>query len=400
MSKLACPYCYESFAEREIRFRCSGKNPPTGDACRTKVDKILNNVMGDGTPKYPHFDADGRKREAECPQCHVLSFFRICPRCHMQLPVHFGKIDSRMIAMIGAKEAGKTVFMTVLLHELMNRMSRRFGASVLGADEETRKRFQAEYERSLYIDRHLPDVTRSHTAGPGRQPLVFTFAVNRTRFRRNLVRRSTLSFFDTAGEDLSSEESVNLNTRYLASADGIILLLDPLQMRGARSAANEDTELPPEAANADMPQHVLGRVIDLLDRTLKTSGQAKIKKPIAVAFSKMDALTGALPPESPLLHDPDQGPWFDETDSLAVHSHMQELLQKWHGGALNETLSVHFERYRLCGLSALGNSPVTEPGGGSRRVSHHGIQPIRVEDPFLWMMSEFGIVPKKTARRG
>jgi hypothetical protein len=32
-------------------------------------------------------------------------------------------------------------------------------------------------------------------------------------------------------------------------------------------------------------------------------------------------------------------------------------------------------------------------------VSHHGIQPIRVADPFLWLMSEFGAIPQKNLRR-
>jgi len=397
-TKFYCPYCYEPFAERMILFRCTGRKPPTGEACRTKVDKVLNNVMGDGTPRYPFFKADGRKLQAECPGCHIDTFYRLCPCCHMQLPVHFGKVDSRMIALIGAKEAGKTVYMTVLLHELMNRLSRRFSAAVLGADEKTRSRFQADYERSLYEQHSLPDITRSAAAGPGRQPLVFSFAIDRTRLGRNQVQRSVLSFFDTAGEDLQSEQSVELNTRYLSSADGIILLLDPLQMRGARPLVNADAELPPEAAHLDLPENVLGRIIALLERSMGKPGRRKIKKPIAVAFSKMDALTGALPEDSPLLTDQEAGAWFDETDSLAVHGHLQELLLKWQGGNLNETLNVHFERYRLFGLSALGNSPVSDAGGG-QRVSHHGIQPVRVEDPFLWLMSEFGVIAKKSVRR-
>jgi hypothetical protein len=396
---LYCPYCYQRFIEREIQFRCSGRTPPAGQPCRTKLDKVLSQVMGDGEPKYPVFGKDGRKPQAECPQCGVSTSYRICPRCHMQLPVHFGKVDARMIALIGAKESGKTIYMTVLLHEMMNRLSRRFSASVLGADDETRTRYHADYEKSLYEQRSLPETTRTAKAGPGRRPLVFSFAIDRTRLGRTGVRRSVLSFFDTAGEDLQSEQSVELNTRYLSSADGIILLLDPLQMRGARPLVNDDAELPPEATHNDLPEHVLGRVIDLLERSLKMSGRGKIGKPIAVAFSKMDTLTGALPEDSPLLEDPGEEPWFDEIDSLAVHRHIQELLQKWQGGNLDRTLGVHFGRYRFFGLSALGNSPVTESDSGPRRVSHHGVQPVRVADPFLWLMSEFGAIPQKTGRR-
>ncbi|WP_327006421.1 hypothetical protein OHA72_03540 [Dactylosporangium sp. NBC_01737] len=398
MAKLYCPYCYDEFAEKAIEFRCAGRVSPTGKpACKRTVDRIARDVLGDAELKFPAFAADGRKLKATHKDaCEVETFIRLCPKCHSQLPNHFGKVESRMIALIGAKESGKTVFVTVLLHEMMNRVSRRFGVSVLGADDETRSHYRRDYEDSLYHQGQLPDITRSATAGRRRRPLVFSFAINQKRFGRSRVDRSVLSFFDTAGEDLTSADSVELNTRYLNSADGIILLLDPLQMLGARPLINDDAELPAVAEVSDLPEHVLGRVINLLERDLRPSGRGKIKKPIAVAFSKMDALTSALPEDTPLLAEPAEVPQFDEADSLTVHRHIEQLLHKWQGGNLNETLNLHFEQYRLFGLSALGNSPVTADGaGGGRRVSHHGIQPIRVADPFLWLMSEFGAIPKK-----
>jgi hypothetical protein len=399
MAKLYCPYCYDDFQERAIQFRCAGRVSPTGKSCKPKVDRIARDVLGDGEQKFPAFDADGRRHKATCPDCDLETFIRLCPKCHSQLPNYFGKVDSRMIALIGAKESGKTVFVTVLLHEMMNRVSRRFGVSVLGADDETRKNYRQDYEDSLYQQGMLPETTHRAATGRRRPPLVFSFAIDKRRLGRTRVDRSVLSFFDTAGEDLTSADSVELNTRYLTSADGIILLLDPLQMPGARPLANSGVEIPDQADVSDLPEHVLGRVITLLERGLGRSGRGKIKKPIAVAFSKMDVLTAALPEDSPMLAEPTDAPAFDDVDSLAVHHHMEQLMTKWHGGNLNETLSIHFERYRLFGLSALGNSPVATGNDGAdgraRRISDHGVQPIRVADPFLWLMSEFGAIRKK-----
>ncbi|WP_430786423.1 TRAFAC clade GTPase domain-containing protein [Actinoplanes sp. G11-F43] len=393
---LYCPYCYDRFAERKIEFRCAGRVSVTGKVCKPKVDRNARDVMGDGQLRFPAFEADGRKLNATCPHCDLVTFIRLCPNCHSALPNYFGKVDSRMIALIGAKESGKTIFITVLLHEMMHRISRQFGVAVLGADDDTRLRYEKDYESSLYEQGSLPDVTRSASAGRLRQPLVFSFAIDRRRLGRTRVDRSVLSFFDTAGEDLTHSDSVELNTRYLASADGIILLLDPLQMRGARPLVGDDTELPVRADAGDRPEHVLGRVVGLLERMSGASRRGKIKKPIAVAFSKMDTLLGTLPEDSPILAEPPGDACFDEADSLAVHRHVEQLLHKWQGGGLSETLGVHFEKYRLFGLSALGNNPVGGAGDdGPRRVSHHGIQPIRVADPFLWLMSEFGAIPKK-----
>jgi hypothetical protein len=399
-STLYCPYCYRPFKEREIVFRCAGRVGAAGKKCETKNDRILSSRMGDNEKKYPVFSADGRKLSAECPTCKETTNYRLCPECHSQLPVHFGKVDGRMIALVGAKDSGKTVFVTVLLHELMHKVGRRFGASVLGADDSTRKRFVEDYEDQLYERRELHDTTRTSAAARGgRRPLVFSFAVDAGKLGRARVQRTLLSFFDTAGEDLGNTDSVEQNTRYLTSADGIILLLDPLQMRGARPLADPRAVLPEQNTADHMPANVLGRITDLLHASLRTSGGKRIPKPVAVAFSKMDALDGALPSGSPLRSDPPADAYFDEPDSLAVHAHVQELLYKWEGGNLDEALATNFTRYRFFGLSALGDSPVVDASHGPKRISELGIQPYRVHDPFLWLLSEFGTIPKRKKTR-
>ena len=121
-TRLYCPYCYSGFSEREIWFRCSGRIGPKGQRCKQEIDKLLSDRTGFVGALPPVFDADGRMRAANCPKCGGESTTRICPACHSQLPVHFGKVRSRLIALVGAKESGKTVYMRVLVHELMHRV--------------------------------------------------------------------------------------------------------------------------------------------------------------------------------------------------------------------------------------------------------------------------------------
>jgi len=384
---LACPYCYERFAEKQIEFRCTGRAGPGGTTCTRARDQKLADRIGLSTPMAPAFAADGRKLTATCPQCKGSTQYRICPRCHSQLPVHFGKVDNRLIAMIGAKESGKTVYLTVLIHELMHRVGHQFDASVVGSDDNTRRQFTADYEERLYQRRELFPTTRSAGATRNqRAPLVFRF----TRDRKGLIgsrpAHSILSFFDTAGEDLVSEDSVHLNTRYLASADGIILLLDPLQMRGARRLALADAPAP-NGTGYDTPVNVLSRVTELL-RTGLHRPSARIRTPIAVAFSKIDTLRHTFPDGSPLRRQPSTRPVFDSADSRAVHEDVQALLQKWDGTQLDHILRLGYDRYRYFALSALGDSPTAD-----RRVAEHGITPYRVQDPFLWLLSELGTIP-------
>ncbi len=50
-----------------------------------------------------------------------MTFQRLCGSCHSQLPAQFGDARTHLIALVGAKESGKSVYMTVLLHELHHR---------------------------------------------------------------------------------------------------------------------------------------------------------------------------------------------------------------------------------------------------------------------------------------
>ena len=141
---LACPYCYNQFTEKDICFRCTGRPGPEGDACKPARDESLVRWLGIPTQLPPCFDADGRRFTARCPHCHGESPYRVCPSCHSRLPVDFGKVDSRLIAMIGAKQSGKTVFMTVLIHELMHRVGRDLDLAIMGSDEATIRSFDTD----------------------------------------------------------------------------------------------------------------------------------------------------------------------------------------------------------------------------------------------------------------
>jgi len=409
---LYCPYCYREFTEREITFRCSGRTGPEGKRCGAEIDKPLRERTGFTGALPPVFEADGRLRAANCPQCAAESTTKVCPACHSQLPVHFGKVRSRLIALVGAKESGKTVYMTVLVHELMHRVGEDLNAAISGADDSTRLRFASEYEEPLYRDARLL-ATTTPAGSRDRAPLVFRFT---TEGRRLLARngrpgragragrvgrvgrvgpfaaggpqRTLLSFFDTAGEDLRTAQSVEENVRYLAAADGIVLLLDPLQMRGARQLAATGTLLPTPGTVSDEPANVLENITDLIMAKTGVKANERIKKPLAVVFTKMDALLHDLKETSPLLRPPAHTPYFDERDSLDVHTEIQRLLSRWDGSRIDQIVRKNYRSYRFFGVSALGETPTEE-----NRVSPRGVRPYRVTGPFMWMLAQFGTIP-------
>ncbi len=386
---LHCPYCYAGFTARKIQFRCPG---PAQRGCPPEPDAVLSGHTGRPETLPPAFVVQRADRPTACPHCGTVSSVRICPACHRRLPAKFGDIPSYLIALVGAKESGKTVFLTVLVHELMHRLGAELNASMGPADDHTAHEFTSVHDTPLYRGSRVLQQPTAASASD-RAPLVFRFTVDgrgRSRLAARHGSRPTsvlLALFDPGGEDLWSQQSVEQNARYLAAVDGIVLLLDPLRMPGARELAAAGTRLPSEAGLSDTPLNVLQNVTDLLLRTSQACPDGLISKPLAVAFSKIDAFEHSLPAGSPLRQPP--APYYDEPDSQRVHAEVQRLLIQWDGSLIDRTAAHHYARYRYSALSALGETPTEE-----NLVSGRGIHPHRVFDPLAWMLNRFGVLPE------
>ena len=192
------------------------------------------------------------------------------------------------------------MFLTVLVHELMHGLGAELNASMGPADDHTAHEFASVHDTPLYRGSRVLQQPTAASASD-RAPLVFRFTVG-SRGRSRLAARHgsrptsvRLALFDPGGEDLWSQQSVEQNARYLAAVDGIVLLLDPLRMPGARELAAAGTRLPSRAGLSDTPLNVLQNVTDLLLRTSQACPDGLISKPLAVAFSKIDAFEHSLP---------------------------------------------------------------------------------------------------------
>jgi hypothetical protein len=383
-TRLACPYCYRIFPEWEIEFRCSGRPGPGGNRCEPEPDSLMEATFG-ASGDLPHTFRDWRHRyRSVCPISRAETWDRVCPRCHSTLPVHFGRIRSQLIALVGARDSGKTVLMTVQMHEFRYRLGGRLEASIPGADEETRNSFKRDYEERLYTGQYLPDSTFTVAERLGyRPPMVFRFKrQDRSRFPGR-TRQTLLSFFDTAGEDLTTKKSIELNGRYLRAADAIILILDPLQTDGGRRLAAGEA-LPRGRRLEDDPYNVIQRITEMLKAGHR---DRKVRKPLAVVFTKLDALWHNFPAGTPLKRSEPIGAGFNELDSLDVHHQVQALLHDWDGPEIDQYLRHNYRRFRYFGVSALGAIPTAD-----KRLSKV-IAPYRVGEPILWLLSRARMVP-------
>jgi len=380
---LVCPYCYSAFHERDILFRCEGRTGVSGTPCRRVVDQVLEQTMHQSAQMFPVFAARGRSNSAVCPNCHSPSRTQVCPGCHSRLPATFRTVQGRLIALVGPSQAGKTMFMTVMVHELRHRVGEQLNSSTGGADDRSEERFARDYEAPLYSQRELLPPTT--TAGQVYvAPLVFRFTMPPSRLRQQ-PQQLLLSFADSAGEDLATPGKTDQMIRYLSAADGVIVLVDPLQLPAVRHLMHRGATLPvPQYGDAE-PVGAVAKITKLFLEGDRRSGL--IDKPVAVVMTKLDMLWDLLPADSPLRSPEPQGGLRDGSDSTAVDAQVQQLLDGWGAGELNRLIRYNYSQTSFFGVSALGAAPTPD-----NRISHVGVQPYRVMDPFLWLLTKFNFI--------
>ncbi|MBO2453668.1 50S ribosome-binding GTPase [Actinomadura barringtoniae] len=392
---VTCPYCFAVVALQRVEFRCRGQ-VGRRPGCPPELDQALADYMGSpaGASLPPVFAADGRKSRAECPDCGQATGNRVCPECHNPLPSAYCDSPGRIVALVGAKNAGKSTYIAVLLHELMNRVGTELDASLVACDDRTIERYKRDFARPLLEERRLLPTTTSAATSP-REPLVYLLSRSRPAGRLSKVRGRAardrtdslaLVLFDTAGEDLRSREVRDLHLRYLEAADAIIFLVDPLELPGARSEVADGT--PPTMADDpdSEPINIIARVTEALRQRAGTKPGDPLKVPVAVALTKIDALRPELLRQSALHRTRGGEGVLDLDDREAVDEQVRAMLHDWQSGKLDLYLRQQYAEYALFGLSALGGVP------HDGRVGTGGVRPYRAEDPLLWLLYRFGML--------
>jgi len=380
-----CPYCFETFRLRETPFRCT--SPAV--ACAPQPDPVREKVWRDKTPMGRLLPADGKLHWRQCcGECDEVTHKRLCPHCHMELPRTLGQYRNLIFAVIGAKEAGKSHYLAVLIEQIRKVVGPDTGMLLTPLDDRTLQRYRNDFYNPIYRHRVVIEMTKSGLVDQRvRMPMVYSLTLTGDDlFGRSRIRGVvTLVFFDTAGEDLNQEDTISTVNKYIYRADGIILLLDPLQLPRVRDQLAAGVPLPAEnTESAD----ILERVTRLIRRGRELPQTRRISTPLALAFSKFDAVEELVDPQFQLLSEADHRGGYDRDDFAAVDAEMRSLLERWDSRLLQHHLETAYETFGFFGLSALGCNP-----HGDQRVP--SVLPRRVEDPFLWLLHRHGLLPAR-----
>ncbi len=364
MSKTVCPHCFERHAVKQLHMHC-----PV--ACGR--DAVVFPPAG------------------LCPHGQRPQSSRWCPTCGTVLEYDYIHTAGRTIALIGATSSGKSTYVGVLVRELRNRVSAAFdGMSVEFVGDRSRDRYEATFATPLFRQGRAPTMTATaQSEAPA--PLLFSLKFPERRrfgFGRDGVRPAMVTFFDTAGEDVHGGQEMRRLARYLASARGIILLVDPLQVPSVGHTLAAD--LAQDAM--DEQSKVVTQLAALLREEKRLSPSKRLDVPLAIVLSKTDALGPTVGEHSPLLRRHEHPGLYDEADGAHVHDEVHAWLQRWYGVEYAAIVANNFSRYRYFGVSALGTPPQGEI------LSTGGVHPLRVEDPLLWLLAEFSLIGAARSR--
>lgn len=380
-----CPYCFEPYRLKDTPFRCVSP----ASRCAPERDEVRAEVWEDNAPLGRVLPATGRlQREVSCPACSQASRKRLCPRCHMELPRTSGEFPNLIVAVIGAKEAGKSHYIAVLLERIRKQVGPTIDLLLEPLDDHTIRRYREDFYEPVFRRGVVITTTKSAVIDRRVQlPLVYTLTFGgKNLFGRRAIRAVVnLVFFDTAGEDLDSRDTMATVNKYIYRADGIILLLDPLQLELVRARLDGGTKLPD--VNTETAT-IIERTTELIRAGQGLSSDARIPTPLAVAFSKFDALDPLVDPQLQLNASSNHEEGFDLADFEAVSAELQSLLEDWDGRLIQQQVEIHFKRYGFFGLSALGCNP-----HGDQTIPH--VLPRRVEDPFLWLLHCQRLIPSR-----
>lgn len=387
---ILCPFCFNHFELNNVKFRCANsrcKGMVEDSAYQEYQGLTSSSLMG------PVFSATSKgfggafnvPTSAKCPDCDRETTKRVCPVCHYELHHDVGTTDEKIIAIVGGRATGKSSYIATLVQRLRNEVGSNFNAGIISRGDMTRQRYEEDFYHPLYKQLTILQATQAGAKDRRtKTPMVYRISFNQAK-----NQAVTLVLFDTAGEDMRSLDTMSTEARYITNSQGLVFLLDPLQIPAVREQMPSELlrELSPDEDPEAEPIKIIERLYELFEKDPRWRGKQKIETPVAFTLAKIDVLFPILDPGSALHRSGDHLGYLNKADVETVHSEIAAYLHEWMGTEFDQLVKSHFKDYHYFGMSALGKAPVNG--------KLDGISPIRVEDPLLWIFSRFKVIKEK-----
>ncbi|MBQ9082033.1 MAG: hypothetical protein IJY28_00870 [Clostridia bacterium] len=365
-SNVLCPYCLNPLHSWDVKMTCP--------ECETEAKGNLITYLTHSLPK------------CQVPNCrkHVASVCR-CKQCGAKLPADILDYEKYLrFSILGVTGAGKTNFLTTMLHELREYIGSPWVIAPM--DPTTTSTYQ-RYNDMIYTKRIPVPMTDK-----GMPPVPQQWKIkDRNKMSATRISTYSLTIFDGAGEDCAHIDPTI--SRYINGSKTLIILIDPLSLPNVRRTVDANvvswstTAKHGSNASTDM----VNQLADYIRASCRMPSAKLIDRNVAVVFTKLDAVAKSFGSATVMQSSPHMSArGFVKTDADAVHAEIRDWLEGAGESSFLDAIDTNFRKgkVRFFGVSSFGQPPM---GNGKLGA----VVPHRVLDPLLWALSMEHVVPEK-----
>ncbi|OPZ26773.1 MAG: Glycogen accumulation regulator GarA [Lentisphaerae bacterium ADurb.BinA184] len=401
---LVCPHCWHKFDVEDFLFIARHQDL-TGDSVLgpEAQQRFLPSKF---TPEGHAIDSAG----LSCPDM-------ACPRCHLRIPRAASEMPPLFASIVGAPATGKSYFLTAMVWQMRNILTRHFAITFTDTDAITNQIIN-DFEEELFLNSN-PDelVALRKTELQGElysqvtldgmvvhllKPFMFSltpaehhpdYAHVRERVSRTFV------LYDNAGEHFEpGMDSVdNPTTQHLMYSDTIFFLFDPTKDVRFRERLHGNPD--PQLAKGARVQRQEVLLTEMINRIEKYSGKkrrSKSAKTLIILVPKADLwmhLLGYELPAEPWRWDPAYRTCALDVDAIMSTSFSVRALLAELCPEVVATAEAFSNDVLFLPNSALGRSPILHEETGMLGVRPRDIHPFWITVPMLYMFHRHGLMP-------
>ena len=390
--EIICLYCFRNFDHNQVLFRASHNMDIAGR--HAEIDRPLDEYralfnmcsVGELPPVLNPEDFSEKYKGylrgilSSLRDKHGnLTTARLCPYCHNDITPSAGFAPGTIISIVGASQAGKTAYLTSLIHTLRNVTTLNFEIFCTPMTNEMGRKFKYEYEAPLIEKGYLPAAVKK---GRQQEPLVFTLS-----FADESKPEVNIAFFDPL-EGMADSIYTDIYASLIRNSSAVMFMVDPQQFHAIGHKVQILSRLDYDAYAITEPSQVLGSLVENYIYK-QPSGISHI--PTAVVLTKTDLLEALsyegdyIRPKSSVFSRYVHRGYFNLTVAEIINNDVDEFIQRVDPNFRN-ALKRRFANLGFFAVSALG----THPDMIHQRVA--GFAPVRVDEPFLWLLYKLGYI--------
>lgn len=379
-----CPSCWENFNKEEAL------------SIATHPDLCGDDIMGEDAQlrfKPSRFNEYGVPVDEMGSPCIEFA----CPHCHHKLPPFFTQMNQHIISLVGIPAAGKTYYLSSLIHELGHILPREFNLPFRDADpinnailnDMSLRLFSGKSPQEAYLGKTRLDGNlyqkvwrHQHYAD---MPRPFIYNLNKSEESYSVV------MYDNAGENYEPGRSGEdyPGAEHLSIASGILYLFDPTSNLDFRNLLqdNKDPQMQRSSDSVGRQRLLLAETEMRLRTRRNIHPGKKLDLPLAIIIGKCDIWQHLLGPE-PLLPVVRNGLYMPEHVN-ANSARLRQFLFKISPNICSNAEAIS-DNVRYFAVSSFGKSPIeiVDEATGQKLLAPDTsmIKPMRVIDPLVWAL--------------